>query len=415
VSKSKNRLSGIGNGQYPGAGRLGWPSWRGAAGFLRANAIRIAAQAALLGGVIAALAAAACGRSIFSMASASPTPTPSPTGSFAYVTNYNDGVVSEFRIRSTGALSFFGTVKAGAIQGPVGLAVSPSNDFLYAANSSDGRVYQFRIDSASGALTPIGIGSVSDGAGSGPQQIAIDPTGSFAYVTNFANGSISEYSINSSTGALSAIATATGLGAPLGVAANPSDGFIYVTNQGSGAGTGTVLGFAISASGVLGAPVVVGSLGSVTGTPGLPAIDPAGLFLYVPDINLNVVAEFTVSGATLAFVNPTIGTGSWPFDIALDPSGLFAYTANQTGNTISSFTVSAGSLVPGATATGLNVPTGIAIGPNSQFLYVTNQGNGTITQFSIDSVSGTLSAVATVNSESPANANSAPRFIAIAQ
>jgi 6-phosphogluconolactonase len=393
-------------------------------GFARgARALRVLPVFASL--LILAVIGGACGKGIFSRTSSggSPTPTPSPgTGAFLYVTNTKDGKVSEFsRNTTTGKLKLIGTVKAGAAGGPVGITVDPSGKFLYVTNSSDNSVHQFTIDLTTGKLSAIGAGSVA--AGTSPQQIAVTPEDNFAYATNFGTPSISGYSLDAGTGALGApVATSTGLAGPFGVLAatiSAAD-FLYVSDNGS---NGQMLSYPITA-GALGAPTSIHSLGPVltTGTPGQLVIGLNNSFVYVTDLKLGVVSQFSTSGGPLSFVT-SIGTSSpntpaVGLALATTPSSnLFLYVANQSANTVSIFLVNAGTgmlTLRGATSAILSAPTGVVVDPLGQFAYVTNQNSGTVTQFSIDSTMGTLRLVQTKSTESPANAGSGPQFMAFA-
>ncbi len=175
----------------------------------------VAPAAALLAAV--ALTLIGCNRSPHTLNRATQTQTvqnavPStvaPAG-YVYITNNGDGTVSEFSREADGSLIFLRVTKAGAANGPTGIAIDPSSRFLYMANEGDGRIYQFHIKRDTGDLALVGEGSVDDGAASRPQQIAISPRGDFVYVTNSGksgdgkggDGSIAEYAVDSATGAL---------------------------------------------------------------------------------------------------------------------------------------------------------------------------------------------------------------------
>jgi 6-phosphogluconolactonase (cycloisomerase 2 family) len=362
-----------------------------------------------------------CGRSIFPKVTANPAATSTPTpgvGAFVYLTNFNDAKVSKFsRNRTTGALGTPATVKTGAIQGPIGLAVGLSGNALYVANAADNEVHEFGINSTSGALSPIGSGVIA--AGTAPRQVAITPSGSFAYAGNFLGGSISEYSANTATGALAANGVVTnGVTQPYGAIA--TDSFLYVSDTSLGA----MLSYAINSDGTLAVPP--GSIASVsvgTGTPGPMAIDPTRQFVFVSDITQGVVSVFRASGGALTFVSSVAtsapGTPAMGLAYVTTPSSNnFVYVANQTAvpNSVSifSFNSTLGTLtLIGAGTTG-SKPTAVVAEPSGSFLYVTNQGDATVTQFTINPTSGALTSPVTVNTENPANSSSGPLFIAIA-
>jgi 6-phosphogluconolactonase len=376
--------------------------------------------------LILAVIGGACGKGVFSGTSsgASPTPTPSPgTGAFLYVTNTKDGKVSEFsRNTTTGKLKLIGTVNAGAAGGPVGITVDPSGKFLYVTNSSDNSVHQFTINLTTGKLSAIGAGSVA--AGTSPQQIAVTPEDNFAYATNFGTPSISGYSLNSGTGVLGVppTSTSTGLAGPFGVLAatiSAAD-FLYVSDNGA---NGQLLSYLITA-GALGVPTSVHSLGPVVtvGTPGPLVIGLTNKFVYVTDLKLGVVSQFSTGVGPLSFVSSIAtsspGTPAVGLALATTPSSnLFLYVANQSANTVSIFSVNAVTGVLtllGATSAILSAPTGVVVDPLGQFAYVTNQNSGTVSQFSINSTTGALTLIQTKSTESPANASSGPQFMAFA-
>lgn len=374
----------------------------------------------LSGLLLMAVSGGACGRSIFpkasSSSSATATPTPG-TGAFLYVAN-NDGKVAEFkRARSTGILSFVGTVNAGPASGPFGVTAAPQGSFVYVANTADG-IHQYGVNLQTGKLTTIGAGVVT--AGSSPRWVAVNSSGTFAYVTNFGGASISPFTINTANGALGANGSA--VGGPLAnpYAAAATDSFLFVSDR---ANSGTIVSFPINGDGTLGSPSFTSMVFSGTGMPGPLIIDPSGQFIYVTDVNNGTVSLLSgvVGGAlTLVQVYPTTspGTPAIGLAIAAPSSGNeFLYVANQSAGTISLYVVTpaTGALTLPVVATfGLSSPTGLAVDPSGAFLYVTNQSTGTIATFAINATNGTLTAVGSPIATEPSNPASTPLFIAIA-
>ena len=159
--------------------------------------------------------------------SGSNTPTATPTtgtGALAFVTNFNDGMVSSFtRNITTGVLKLRSQVTAGAKRGPKGVVAAPSGSFLYVANNADNKIYQFSINPTNGTLTPLSPASVSNGSGSAPDEIAINTAGTFLWVTgagngHAGNGTVTTYAINSSTGQLTNKGSVKGFTSPFGIA-----------------------------------------------------------------------------------------------------------------------------------------------------------------------------------------------------
>jgi 6-phosphogluconolactonase len=356
--------------------------------------------------------------------SKTPTSTPTPgTGALAFVTNFNDGKVSSFtRNPNTGALKRTGQVTAGAKKGPKGLVASPSNgSFLYVANNADDNIYEFSVNQTNGALTPLGTPSISNGSGSGPDEIAINPAGTFLFVTGFNNGTVTTYAINSGTGQLTKGTKVTGLVHPFGISADSTGAFVYVADNGAG----LVYSYGInSTSGALTKIGSVANLGLPGGTPGFIAIDSAGTFIYVTDLNAGVLSIIQTNPLAASPTVPSNTTGNVPIGIgyAILSSGKFLYTANQGNSSLWSFLVVAPGNVsqPVEFGTGnLSAPTGLVVDPQNAFLYTTNQNAGTVSQFSL---SPTCSAspgppcfVSNVATENPANSNSGPFGITLAQ
>jgi 6-phosphogluconolactonase len=365
----------------------------------------------------------ACGRSIYPFAGNSPTPTAtittSPTtGNFLYSSNFADGKVAEFsRNLTTGALALIGSVGAGSVSGPIGIANGPSAKFLYVANSADGNVREFKINSTSGKLTAI-VGSPI-AAGSSPQWIAVTPNAQFAFVANFGDGTISPYTVDTTTGALTANGSAFSsilLSSP--TAAVASNNWLYVTDN----TRGTIVSFPIGASGTLSAGTFT-ALSTVTPpipSPGSVILDPTGAFVYVTDQTFGAVYFLTVGTGVLTLAQPytpsSMGEGG--LAIGTTPqSKEFLFVANQLlpAPSISVFLVNGDGSLTGPTLfpdASLKLPTGVAVDPTGSFLYVANQGNGTISRFAIDAISGALTNPTVFHTES---ATSKPLFLTLGQ
>jgi len=101
-------------------------------------------------------------------------------------------------------------------------AYGPQNS----GQSNPGGYVKYTLDLINNAL--INGNFVNTGNGMGPWGIAYDPSNGYIYVTNSGSGTVSV--INGTT----VIANITvGIG-PEGVAYDPSNGYLYVTNSGSG-------------------------------------------------------------------------------------------------------------------------------------------------------------------------------------
>jgi DNA-binding beta-propeller fold protein YncE len=276
----------------------------------------------------------------------SPTATPTAgTGALAFVTNFNDGMVSSFtRNISTGVLKRSGQVMAGANKGPKGVAVAPSGSFLYVANNKDDNIYQFAVSSTDGTLTPLSPAFISNGKNSGPDELAINNAGTFLWVTGAGNGtagsgSVTTYGVNSSTGQLTKNSKVTGLSSAFGIAVDQTSSIVYVTDHGAG----LVDSFSIGKKGALTPIGSVQDIGGPGGTPGFIAIDPLRNFIYVTDLSFGVLSTISTTDGALAFgsILPSTAMATFPIGVgyASISSGNFLFTANQGDSTLWSFQV----------------------------------------------------------------------------
>ena len=376
------------------------------------------AAAKLTGAMVLAVALSGC-----KWAGYAPAMVNNRSAGYAYVTNNGDGTVSQFSRQADGTLIFQRMAKAGAVDGPIGIAVDPSNRFVYVANEGDSRVYEFRIERGTGDLAAIGDGSVSDGPGSRPQQIAIGPHGDFVYVTNAGSGkevagSISQFAINPRRGALRPLNVFRGedLKQPRGIVVAPNGKFAYVSDPGAG----TILAFAVAPNGTLKLMGSTPSMGAKTGQPAMIAIAPSGGFVYTVDGAAGVAAVFKAGAdGRLDFVKgyPVGVSTAEPLGIALAGAGSdkFVYTSNRAVDSVSCLAVKDGALtLVGQSGTGLGGPTGMVVDPQGHFLYVVNRDAATVAQFEVgDPPGGGLFPDATIFTEDPANESSHSLYIAM--
>lgn len=139
---------------------------------------------------------------------------------FVYVSNQLSNSVSAYTIcPSTALLPNCPTGSAGTLvptvgspfatgNGPGPLVVSPQDTALYvldkSATANTGEISVFKISSANGSLSPASVASLA--AGNTPVSIAIRSDNNWLFVTNngsaTGNGSVSQYSVTPATGAL---------------------------------------------------------------------------------------------------------------------------------------------------------------------------------------------------------------------
>ena len=353
------------------------------------------------------------------------TPTATPTGgtgALAFVTNFNDGKVSSFtRNTTTGVLKRTGQVTAGAKKGPRGVIAAPSGSFLYVANINDDNIYEFSVNQTNGTLTPLSPASVSNGNASGPDELAMNSGGTLLWVTGAHNGTVTAYTVNTLTGQISKSSTIGGFNTPFGVALHPTLAELYVSDT----ATGLIQPMSYNTtSGALAKNLpAVTSSDPLAVVPAAIAIDSGGDALFTPDQGNGEVSSFSINTSTGAltaagaFTN--ISGTAVPVGIGIGSTTIaeYVFTANSGDTSVSSFVVSALTtlIMPPTAASGYNAPKGLVVDPQNAFVYTADSGDGTVGQATINGTCGTLCAGPTVSTENPANANSGPFGMALAQ
>ncbi len=261
-----------------------------------------------------------------------PTATPTLTAvaeALAFVTNFNDGVVSSFtRNTSTGALTHTGQVQAGATAGPRGVVASPNGSFLYVANMNDDNIYGFSINQTGGTLTPLATPSVSNGNATEPDELAMNGAGTLLWVTG-RTGTVTAYTVDTTTGQLTKKSSIDGFNTPFGIAVHPTLAVIYVSDL----KTGLIQPMSYNTrNGLLSKnfPAVASSDPNAK-IPAALTIDPAGAALSAPDEGNGEVSSFAIDGSgaltpVQAATNGKVGV--------VDPQGVFVYTANSADGTV---------------------------------------------------------------------------------
>ncbi len=359
----------------------------------------------LIAGTIGAMS---CGQSIYPAASNSATATATSTatgGNFAYVTNFANGEITEFkRNTSSGILTFNTRIAAGSDNGPVGIAITSNNAYLYATNINDNTILQYTVGT-DGKLTAMSPPSVDNGTDTTPEQLVTlssNGTPTWLFVTNFGtgvgSGSLAAYPITS-TGALgtAVVSTISGMGNPFGMALNASGTILYVSDNTGGAIYALSFNATTGAlSNISGSPVL--SLGTAAGTPGWLALNASNENLLVSDYNVDTaqLAFFTLGNLGVPTGGQLINSnGNQAAGVAWT-AGTVAVNANQDdtiagGGSVSSYTQTGSTtLTLSSTIPSLNGPTDIIVDPQDAFAYTTDQGDGTIAQFQFNAVCGGL-------------------------
>lgn len=353
-----------------------------------------------------------------------PTATPTAgTGALAFVTNFNDGKVSSFtRNPTTGALKRTGQVTAGAKKGPRGVIAAPSGSFLYVANINDDNIYEFSVNQTNGTLTPLSPAFVSNGNATGPDELAMNSSGTLLWVTGAHNGTVAAYSVNSSTGQITKNSSIGGFNTPFGIAVHPTLTELYVSD------TATGLIQPMSYNTTTGAlaknlPAVTSADSSAV-VPAAIAIDGGGDALFTPDQGNGEVSSFSINTTTgaltpiIAVANSSVTDVPVGIGIGTNNGVEYVFTANSGGNSVSSFIVTTltNVITPPTVAPGYSTPKGLVVDPQNLFVYTADNGDGTVSQSTISGSCGTsICAGPTVATENPANPNSGPFGITLAQ
>lgn len=182
------------------------------------------------------------------------------------------------------------------------------------------------------------------------------PTAEYLYAVDTVNYGVWEYSVNTSTGALG---NPPNKGAPpffasdkvpMGVAVDPCDRFVYVSDSLTNKVNAYQLcSVVISPSPC---PYADGSLVNVSGSPfsmsgavsapGPIVVDPYGNNVYVVGTLSNTVSAFTISpitGAIAAHTPPTVATGRQPISIVIRNDDNWMFVTNFMDATVSQYSI----------------------------------------------------------------------------
>ena len=207
----------------------------------------------------------------------------------------------------------------------------------------------------------------------GPLGIAYDPSNGYIYVTNFFSDTVSV--INGKTNTIianipvgkepvingvtySGVENSFALSKPVGVAYDPSNGYIYVTDCGSDT-VSVINGTTVIAT------IPVGSC------PRGVAYDPSNGYIYVANRGSDTVS---VINGTTVIANITVGID--PVGVAYDPSNGYLYVTNAWSGTVSVINGATNTVIANITV-GIQ-PVGVAYDPSNGYIYVTNYGSSTV-------------------------------------
>jgi len=111
---------------------------------------------------------------------------PVPAGTFAYVSNADDGDIGVYSVQADGSLKPGEHVKAANVVMP--MAVSPDRRFLYAAaRSKPYSVFAYAIDPNTGALKILSVSPLTESF----PYISLDKTGRYLFGASYGSNLIS--------------------------------------------------------------------------------------------------------------------------------------------------------------------------------------------------------------------------------
>ena len=157
---------------------------------------------------------------------------------------------------------------------------------------------------------------------------------------------------------------------PRGIAVDPAGTFVYVANMDSG----TVAVIDTSTNTVLSPQIAVGT------SPHGIAVDPTGTWVYVTNEADDTVT--VISTATKSVV-ATVAVGADPIGVAFNPSGTRAYVANNIDDTITVINPAGPHTVLGSPIAVPGGPFGLAISSDGKRLYASNCCADTVTEINI--------------------------------
>ena len=329
-----------------------------------------------------------------------------PAGTFAYtiITSVNpcpgsaNGILA-VTVNSDGTIAKGGTVTPDP--NPIALTMDSAGKFLFVAEGLKGTVNVYAIGSGGAltavpqnftlppqpgfqpsnfvalALTPTIFPGVIDGTQTAACLNQAAPTTEYLYMVDQPNNAVWQFAVDISAGTLSPTPGLTPVTAtdqiPAGVAVDPCNRFVYVTDSLSGKLSAyticnaTALPPCPNPDGhLLPVPNSPFALNGPTVSPGPVVVDPLGNNVYVVDSGGNRIFTFhigQVTGAVTAGNPPTVATGQMPTQIAIRSDGNWMFVSNFNSGTVSQFSITpaTGALSPFPDITTDNQPTGIAV------------------------------------------------------
>jgi 6-phosphogluconolactonase (cycloisomerase 2 family) len=337
-----------------------------------------------------------------------------PSGLYAYVIlNQNSTCpgsktgIQAFKLGSDGSVTAVGSLITDP--NPMALSMDPAGKFLFVAEGQTANpVSVYAIGSgatltavpqtfallgqlqtpniAAVAATPtvfpaIGINGTQHAVCS--TQGENPPTSEYLYAVDSQNYVVWEFSLNQSTGVLTSLQASLNYPpvatdqVPLGIAVDPCDRFVYVSNSLTNkVSEYTICNGLVTQSSTCASALQPGSLIPVAGSPvalsgsvngvGPIVVDPYGNNVYVVGTFSNTVSALKISpisGSLSALTPPTVATGLRPTSIVIrgDDNWMFVTDFNQAEVSQYSITPATGALTAVIPIQTDNYPWGVAV------------------------------------------------------
>ncbi len=275
-----------------------------------------------------------------------------------------------------------------------------------ATTTSSGAIQVYAVDSQSGALRFAAGTDKAPFATGGASPVSMATSADYAnlYVANADNDTVVHFAI-AADGVLTKKDSVTLAAAPVAIAVNAADSFLYVV---SGTTSATLSAYPLS-SGAIGTlasqqsltiPGFAGDTAIPTGVVALP--NNSAVFATVYDQSAYNPGGTTTSTAHPGWVygfgvgsggalSPSPGSpyraGVKPSALVADPTNRFVYVTDLASNQLVGYGIGSSGvlnfLISGPYRTG-NQPTSIAIDPRGKYLYVSNALDSSVTAYAID-------------------------------
>lgn len=300
------------------------------------------------------------------------------------------------------------------------------------SSGSASEILTYAADSQSGALRQVDK-PVTSGV-SDPVAMATSSNFFSLYVANQGNNSVQHFGI-ADTGVLSPLDNITTVQAPVFLAVNQADTYLYVV---SGTTSATLTEYPLDKNGKMGAaagqqvltlPSNPGDTVVTTGVTVLPnnsavfvsaydqsAYNPGGTVSSTA--NPGWIFGFSIGpgGALTATPGSPYKAGVKPVALAPDPTSRFVYATDFASNQLVGYAVQTNNalnfMINGPFKTG-NQPSSIAVDPRGIYIYLANSLDSTVSSYTINLPTGTPSALVNTANSSVNSTDTQPVALAI--